>query len=182
MAERQGFEPWIPFRVYTLSKRAPSATRPSLRRESVLRKYLTTLRTRTKSLCAAQSAQHTSIVAYWGVISDGENGALHGPFPLGLPPLIFFFQLLRQVICDSHLADGVQLRSQPVDVVLFVIEDLLRKIARAVIASGHTQLDALIQPLHGVVFEIEIVLDLGLDGRSDVDFEVVGHVRSALEI
>lgn len=31
LAERQGFEPWIPFRVYTLSKRAPSTTRPSLR-------------------------------------------------------------------------------------------------------------------------------------------------------
>ena len=31
MAERQGFEPWVPFRVHTLSKRAPSATRPSLR-------------------------------------------------------------------------------------------------------------------------------------------------------
>src|SRR5437764_401519 len=31
MAERQGFEPWIPVKVYTLSKRAPSATRPSLR-------------------------------------------------------------------------------------------------------------------------------------------------------
>src|SRR4051794_25978787 len=32
MAERQGFEPWIEFPLYTLSKRAPSATRPSLRR------------------------------------------------------------------------------------------------------------------------------------------------------
>jgi CubicO group peptidase (beta-lactamase class C family) len=31
LAERQGFEPWIRFHVYTLSKRAPSATRPSLR-------------------------------------------------------------------------------------------------------------------------------------------------------
>ena len=31
MAERQGFEPWIEFPLYTLSKRAPSATRPSLR-------------------------------------------------------------------------------------------------------------------------------------------------------
>jgi hypothetical protein len=30
MAERQGFEPWIEFPLYTLSKRAPSATRPSL--------------------------------------------------------------------------------------------------------------------------------------------------------
>src|ERR1700686_919654 len=35
MAERVGLEPPLPFRVNTLSKRAPSATRPSLRRESV---------------------------------------------------------------------------------------------------------------------------------------------------
>src|ERR1700683_983943 len=33
MAERVGFEPTLPFRVNTLSKRAPSATRPSLRRK-----------------------------------------------------------------------------------------------------------------------------------------------------
>jgi hypothetical protein len=32
MAERVGFEPTLPFRVNTLSKRAPSATRPSLLR------------------------------------------------------------------------------------------------------------------------------------------------------
>ena len=32
MAERVGFEPTIRFPVYTLSKRAPSATRPSLPR------------------------------------------------------------------------------------------------------------------------------------------------------
>jgi hypothetical protein len=37
MAERQGFEPWIQFPVYTLSKRAPSATRPSLRWRNVLK-------------------------------------------------------------------------------------------------------------------------------------------------
>ena len=30
MAEREGFEPPIPVKVYTLSRRAPSATRPSL--------------------------------------------------------------------------------------------------------------------------------------------------------
>jgi hypothetical protein len=38
MAERVGFEPTLPFRVNTLSKRAPSATRPSLRREIRFRK------------------------------------------------------------------------------------------------------------------------------------------------
>src|SRR5713101_9328660 len=32
LAERVGFEPTLPFRVNTLSKRAPSATRPSLLR------------------------------------------------------------------------------------------------------------------------------------------------------
>src|SRR6266571_975506 len=39
MAERVGFEPTLPFRVNTLSKRAPSATRPSLRlfQEATLR-------------------------------------------------------------------------------------------------------------------------------------------------
>ena len=31
MAERKGFEPLIPLTVYTLSKRAPSTTRPPLR-------------------------------------------------------------------------------------------------------------------------------------------------------
>jgi hypothetical protein len=36
MAERVGFEPTLPFRVNTLSKRAPSATRPSLRRRAKL--------------------------------------------------------------------------------------------------------------------------------------------------
>ena len=32
MAERKGFEPSIPFRVYSLSRGAPSTTRPPLRR------------------------------------------------------------------------------------------------------------------------------------------------------
>jgi hypothetical protein len=36
LAERVGFEPTIPVKVYTLSKRAPSATRPSLRRAANL--------------------------------------------------------------------------------------------------------------------------------------------------
>src|SRR5579864_5543776 len=36
MAEREGFEPSIEFPLYTLSKRAPSTTRPSLRRDAVI--------------------------------------------------------------------------------------------------------------------------------------------------
>jgi hypothetical protein len=37
MAERVGFEPTLEFPLNTLSKRAPSATRPSLRRDNGLR-------------------------------------------------------------------------------------------------------------------------------------------------
>src|SRR6202035_4330970 len=36
LAERVGFEPPIPVKVYTLSRRAPSATRPSLRAHRLL--------------------------------------------------------------------------------------------------------------------------------------------------
>ncbi len=32
VAEREGFEPSVPFRAHTLSRRAPSAARPSLRK------------------------------------------------------------------------------------------------------------------------------------------------------
>ena len=75
--------------------------------------------------------------------------------PRGLPQLLVFFQLLRQVVCDSHFADGVQLPFQPVNVVLFVAEDLLGEIARAFVARGHAELDAIIQALDRIVFEIE---------------------------
>ncbi len=35
VAERQGFEPWRRFPAYTLSRRAPSTTRPPLRAGAV---------------------------------------------------------------------------------------------------------------------------------------------------
>ena len=38
-AERAGFEPAIPFRVYTLSRRAPSTTRTPLQKNSVLNAF-----------------------------------------------------------------------------------------------------------------------------------------------
>ena len=40
MAEREGFEPSKQFPVYTLSKRAPSATRPPLLNKNEIKKYL----------------------------------------------------------------------------------------------------------------------------------------------
>ena len=52
MAERQGFEPWIQFPVYTLSKRAPSATRPSLRWEAREQRRFFILTHRYGCVCA----------------------------------------------------------------------------------------------------------------------------------
>ena len=49
LAEREGFEPSIPFRVYTLSKRAPSAARPPLRANALNR--LAQSRTRPQAVC-----------------------------------------------------------------------------------------------------------------------------------
>ena len=56
MAERVGFEPTLEFPLNTLSKRAPSATRPSLRRESDGRNYLNTLWSRRSNKIGGRSA------------------------------------------------------------------------------------------------------------------------------
>src|SRR5215469_3325609 len=39
--------------------------------------------------------------------------------------LFFLFELLREVILVAHLFDGMQLRFEPIDMMLFVAEDLL---------------------------------------------------------
>ena len=44
------------------------------------------------------------------------------------------------------------------------------------------ELDALVQAFHGVVLQLHIVLELLLHALTDVDLEVVGHVRCAVEI
>src|SRR5258708_13289555 len=40
MAEREGFEPPIPVKVYTLARRAPAASRPSLRTRDFFRYFI----------------------------------------------------------------------------------------------------------------------------------------------
>src|ERR1022692_221302 len=53
---------------------------------------------------------------------------------------------------------------------------------RACVVSGCAELYSVIQALDRVVFELQIVLELRLDRSSNVDFEVVGHVRRTVEI
>ena len=105
MAERQGFEPWIEFPLYTLSKRAPSATRPSLRFED-----------------ATQAHVHCNVCVAPEPGSTPRDVRSHRA-------LLFFFQLLREVVLNPHLADGVQLAFEPVNVVLFIVEDLFQQFA-----------------------------------------------------
>jgi len=47
--------------------------------------------------------------------------------------LLFFFQLLRQVVLVAHLADGVELCLEPVNMMLFVGKNLLRQFARSAV-------------------------------------------------
>src|SRR5664279_1745133 len=139
MAERQGFEPWVPFRVHTLSKRAPSATRPSLR---------------SGSAGQGSPANPTLfIVAYCA--PDGGSGVGRVQTLGGC--LLFFLQLLRQVVLVSHFADGMQLGCQ-------------------------AQLDAVVQAFDRVVLQLQIVLVLLFHGLANVDLEVIAHVGSAVEI
>src|SRR5271165_5688168 len=101
MAERQGFEPWIPFRVYTLSKRAPSATRPSLRWVSLQKCPIPRAPRLTPQGNYIEAQFHCSVSGegVW-MPADSRSDPRN-------PALLVFFQLLRQVVRDSHLADGV---------------------------------------------------------------------------
>src|SRR5271169_6756462 len=97
MAERQGFEPWIPFRVYTLSKRAPSATRPSLRWESVLQKRRFADAAHTIRACQITLTQRNSIVTYWRAALRQARWRVHAP-SVCIQVLLVVLQFLRQVV------------------------------------------------------------------------------------
>src|SRR5579864_2171698 len=66
MAERVGFEPTVEFPQHTLSKRAPSATRPSLRLALVEGTTLKKLSDEPQML----DALHSSVSILWGKRSN----------------------------------------------------------------------------------------------------------------
>ena len=53
-----------------------------------------------------------------------------------------FAHLLRQVVLVGHLLDHVELSFEPIDVVLFIKQDFLQQLARAVVAGRNAGLDA----------------------------------------
>ena len=92
LAERVGFEPTLPFRVNTLSKRAPSATRPSLRREpregTGLRFYATARFWNSAATFArfnsmgdiAETATCAAVVAQLNLREENRDGMIYERF------------------------------------------------------------------------------------------------------
>jgi hypothetical protein len=59
-------------------------------------------------------------------------------------------QLLREVVGFADLADHVELRLQPVGVLLFALEDFLEEVAAAVVAFFDAQRDPPVQAVDGL--------------------------------
>ena len=93
MAERVGFEPTLEFPLNTLSKRAPSATRPSLR--------LTAFRGSGRFLRKARGFDSPLVRA--SLIVWRPWGTRNRPARHLLLLFLFLVQMLRQVILDAHL-------------------------------------------------------------------------------
>src|SRR5579872_5872717 len=92
MAERVGFEPTLEFPLNTLSKRAPSATRPSLREGSG----------------AQERRSAAPLNCNVSVRKLGRGGTVSRS--------VVLLQLLRQLVGDTHCAYSVQPRCQTGDV------------------------------------------------------------------
>ena len=69
-------------------------------------------------------------------------------------------QLLREVVLQPDLADRLELRLDPVDVLLLADEDVREKFPGPVVALRHGQLDATIEALDRLGLEREIGLEL----------------------
>ena len=89
--------------------------------------------------------------------------------------------LLREVVLDAHLVDGVQLRFQPVDMVLFVGQDFLYQFARTVVARFSAGLMPSFRRLTACT-RVSGRFRTALHVWPNVDLEVVAHVGSAVEI
>ncbi len=77
-------------------------------------------------VCSQRRTNYQDQGDKWGCIL--RRWAVTRP-PFTAASLFAFLQLLGQVVGDAHLADGVQLAFEPVDVVLFVAENLFGQLA-----------------------------------------------------
>jgi len=75
--------------------------------------------------------RNAAVAAQFSIVTDCglRQRAMASTGPAIVRRSLVFLQLLRQVVADTHLADGMQLRLEPVDVMLFVHQDLFRQLA-----------------------------------------------------
>lgn len=83
MAEGQGFEPWIRSPAYTLSKRAPSTTRPPLRKGSG---NISTARSNART--PGRKIRHIQLSAFHPILGQSESSK-------GSPPCGFWIEKSR---------------------------------------------------------------------------------------
>src|SRR5205823_1168160 len=64
--------------------------------------------------------------------------------------------LLRQVVGVAHLLDELELRLQPVGVILLAVEDVFQELARAVVAGGARRFDAGVEAHDRVLLHLQV--------------------------
>src|SRR5208283_3236875 len=123
LAERVGFEPTLEFPLNTLSKRAPSATRPSLRRDFVNSADLF-YQGRGQDIWDLGIRISDFPTARRLLTSLNPKSRILNPKSLLILKLLFLFRLfshpLGQIVLDTHFVDGVELGFEPVDMVFFL--------------------------------------------------------------
>ena len=73
---------------------------------------------------------------------DARQAPLRRAVSAPLRSRVLVLDLLGEVVGLAHLPDQLELRLDPVDVLLLALEDLLEEIARAVVAEAPAELDA----------------------------------------
>src|ERR1043165_1301284 len=89
--------------------------------------------------------------------------------------------LRGQVVLHADLLEQRELRFDPVDVLLLVLEDLFEEMACVVVVQLVRRDDVLVQARHRVHLQREIELELLRDVLADVDLAEALHVGDAVE-
>ena len=126
---------------------------------------------------------------WWFQQSKYEAGDT-GPLPhrpgvgeelVALTLLLFVANLLRKVTLVADLLDLVDLRFQPVDVLLFVFEQAFEEFARRVVALFAGDADGVVVERHGADLQLEIALQLFLDVLADGELHRIGQIGRGIE-
>src|SRR4030095_10113138 len=97
------------------------------------------------------------------------------------PPPPSLVHLLGEVLRLAELLDQVELRLQPVDMLLLVFEHVLEEIAGRVVALRDAERDGLVQLHHRLALERQVVLQLLRYRFADTEPAELLEIRDAFE-